>query len=263
MDYALESLLENRRWLQRTDPFPHVVASNVFTSRLHADLTQQLRELLAKGLSEDCDPQRLSRNIAGYDAYAINLQTGQDGPFGLFLSSAWHDMLARIFDVNATGHVNCGLHHHPVGCSSGWVHNDLNPGWFAETGSNNGVKVAQHHLCNYMSGKRHKPEISVIETIRAVAMLYYFGNAPWRQGDGGSTGLYRSKDDPVDRPAAVVPPINNSLLAFECTPYSFHSYIRNWRSARTCVIMWLHRPKAEAVARWGQRKIVEWPKTLS
>jgi hypothetical protein len=55
-----------------------------------------------------------------------------------------------------------------------------------------------------------------------------------------------------------VPPINNSMLLFECTPYSYHSFISNRRSVRNCLVMWLHRPKEEVTARWGETVIEKW-----
>ena len=48
--------------------------------------------------------------------------------------------------------------------------------------------------------------------------LYYLANPRWEPGDGGSTGLFTSADDSIEAPSAEMPPINNSLLLFECTP---------------------------------------------
>jgi Rps23 Pro-64 3,4-dihydroxylase Tpa1-like proline 4-hydroxylase len=96
------------------------------------------------------------------------------------------------------------------------------------------------------------------ERVRAVAVLFYVGNEPWRPGDGGETGLYETADLPVDRPSVAVPPVNNRLLAFECTPTSFHSFISNRRSGRTSMIQWLHRSREEAVGRWGENSLVLW-----
>jgi hypothetical protein len=125
------------------------------------------------------------------------------------------------------------------------VHNDLNPG---------------QEAANTGSGE---PDLlrSPFEplTVRAIAMIYYVGNAPWAPGDGGVTGLYFGPNDPVDRPAKVVPPINNSLLTFECTPKSFHSFISNRVHPRTCIVLWLHRHRADAILRWGEKTIIEWP----
>jgi len=95
-----------------------------------------------------------------------------------------------------------------------------------------------------------------VETIRAVAAIFYLDNPPWSPGDGGTTGLYRNASDPVDQPAAVVPPLNNSMLAFECTPFSYHGFVSNRRHPRNSVVLWLHRSRQDVVRRWGEHAIV-------
>ena len=259
---SLVEVLNNRRWLRRAHPFAHVVARNVFVQSFYERLAAAFEEVMSRGLSDQRSSNRLSRSMPGYDAYGMTFPVGQPEPFGLFLSRPWHDLLASLFQVQATGYVNCGLHHHPVGSEYGWVHNDLNPGWFVDYPSSDGVKLVRHDLCNYAFGDTVS-NVTPLETIRAVAMLFYLDNPAWLPGDGGGTGLYCCKDDPVAKPFSVVPPINNSILVFECTPYSYHSFIRNWRQPRNSVIMWLHRPKVDVVARWGEGKIVNWPKNRS
>jgi len=148
------------------------------------------------------------------------------------------------------------LHHHDVGSLSGAPHNDLNPGWFVDERSPSGVTVADPSVCSYTTG-RTKDRRPVVERIRSVALIYYLANPEVYTG-GGETGLYERGTDPVQRPALAVPPVNNSLVAFECTPYSFHSFITNPNVERNCLVMWLHRPKEAVVRRWGSHSIVGW-----
>jgi Rps23 Pro-64 3,4-dihydroxylase Tpa1-like proline 4-hydroxylase len=89
-------------------------------------------------------------------------------------------------------------------------------------------------------------------------MLFYLGNPPWKPGDGGETGLYASGTDPVHAPAVAVPPRNNSLLAFACTPFSYHSFLSNRRTVRRTVSVVLHQRRADVVARWGAGAIIPW-----
>lgn len=72
------------------------------------------------------------------------------------------------------------------------------------------------------------------------------------------TGLYENSEQPIDEPTKTIPPVNNTLLIFECTPRSYHSFIQNRRSARNSIIMWLHRPKSDAIQRWGSDAIIGW-----
>jgi hypothetical protein len=261
---SLDALLESRRWQRRTDPYLHVVANEVFVPDVREALEAEFFRLLkpAPQSRGSAGTTPFTRNMSGYDASGIAFTPELTGPFRLFISRAWHDLLASLFGVEATGDVNAALHHHVVGSANGRIHNDLNPGWFAGAASDSSVNVSDHRLCNYHGGPtgEHPSGQSVRETVRAVAMIYYLANPPWAPGDGGETALYRHQGGPIGEPDVIVPPLNNSLLAFECTPYSHHTFLSNRRSMRNSVILWLHRTKADAVRRWGDRAIVPWPK---
>lgn len=254
----LESLLRNRRWLRRTDPYPYILARDVFTSDFYRTLEATFNHALSKGLVEGSSYDHFARSHPSYDAYLLGLAPDLEGPLSIFLSRAWHDLVAGLFEVRATGDVQAALHHHAAGGKDGTIHNDLNPGWFADHPRPDGANPTNHTLCNYFSGKVHAAGAMPRETVRAVAMLFYLCNPGWEPGDGGETGLYRYQDDDLSQPVDVVPPLNNSLLAFECTPYSFHSFLSNWRKPRNCVVMWAHRTKEEVVRRWGEDKIIPW-----
>jgi hypothetical protein len=254
----LSEILGNRRWVRHKEPFPHVLATNVFTERFYRRLESSFQSIWRRGLNEHSSNEKLSRNIPGYDAYGLGLNSAGLDQFAIFKSRVWHDVLAGLFAVEATGHINCGLHHHTPGSLDGWVHNDLNPGWFADARTEDGIVLVNHRLCSYTSGAPRRAGVDVVEVIRAVAMIYYIGNGPWPDGIAGGTGLYKRSDQPVSEPDAVVLPNDNSMLVFECTPFSFHSFIGRNPKARNSVIMWLHRPKAEVVARWGERSIRGW-----
>lgn len=246
----LDEVLQSRRWWRRCEPFPHVVAFDVLREPVYQELVQGFRELLGHDGGG---------YLPGHDIHGRTLTPDYDGPLRLFASRPWHDVLARLLRVEATGHVNCGLHHHLVGSANGFPHNDLNPGWFPGDDGDDGIRLAEPAHCDYTSGALRSPSNHPpVETIRAVAAIYYLDNPPWSPGDGGATGLYRNASDPVDQPAAVVPPLNNSLLAFECTPFSYHGFISNRRHPRNSVVLWLHRPKQDVVQRWGEHAIVRY-----
>jgi hypothetical protein len=258
--HTLEQVLDNRAWERRSYPFPHITAQNVITKKYFAQISDAFKEILRGGLEDGSRRRRLSRSMAGYDAYGMTFPRSYRGPFSLFMSRAWHDMMANLFGVRCTRHINCGIHHHPPGSANGWVHNDLNPAFFVDYPSDDGINVVRHNVCSYAYGTVFQKGARPRQVVRSVAMLLYLCNPQWSPGDGGTTGLYRCKDDPVEQPAAHVPPINNSILLFECTPYSFHSFISNRRHPRNCLIMWLHCEKADVVDRWGEGEIVEWPR---
>jgi hypothetical protein len=251
-------VLANRRWTACDVPFPHFVARGVFKEEFYRALAGAFRDILARGLDDGAGDLRFTRARRGYDAYGLSFPADLAGPLRIFISRPWHDMLADLTGVRATGHVNSGLHHHVAGSGDGFVHNDLNPGWFVDEPNDDGVIVADHDACDYISGEVRQPGVTPRVVVRAAAMLFYLCNPPWSPGDGGSTGLYRNQRDPVGRPAAVVPPLNNSILVFECTPFSYHTFLSNRRHPRNCAIMWVHRPLEDAVDRWGAEAIVHW-----
>lgn len=250
-------VLATRSWMRRAEPFPHVVATSAFTDEFYDELDVAFGEVLASGFGDR--PDQLSRRIPGYDAYGLAFPAEQPEPFGLFLSLEWHDLLAGVLGVNGTGYVTCGLHHHAVGSASGQVHNDLNPSWFAVYDTPSSIRVARHDLVGMTTGVVRRPGTETVELVRVGVMLLYLHNPPWRPGEGGGTGLYAAATDDVERPHAMVPPLNNSILAFECTPYSYHSFIHNAHSPRNCLIMWLHQEPATVAARWGEGAVVPWP----
>jgi 2OG-Fe(II) oxygenase superfamily len=252
--FDLDELLAQRQWIRRWRPFPHLVATDVFVSDFYAELEHDFERRLGRV----ADAGGFERNMPGYDALGSTFDRTLTGPFRVFFSRAWHDMIAELVGVDATGHVSGGLHHHHVGSASGTVHNDLNPGWFVDIETPEGLVIASPDLCSYGTGHTERDDVRPRELMRAVAVLFYVANPPWSPGAGGATGLYRHRDDDVGRPAAIVPPRSNSLLAFECTPHSFHSFLCNHRHARNSLVMWLHRPKETVVERWGEAPIVYW-----
>lgn len=239
----LAASLANRRWLMRSKPFPHVVAANVFAPETYARLESSFREVLARSMGG---------YLEGHDIHGTGLSAADAEAFSPLLSRGWHDMIANVFGISATGHVSCGIHHHAIGSASGAPHTDVNPGWFNGEPAPGSLEFTAPEWVEYTDGQVLQDGATPQETVRAVALLYYVANPPWYPGDGGETGVYRSLSDPADRAILRVPPRNNSLFAFECTPRSFHGFISNAKSERSTIIMWLHRSKEDVLARWGE-----------
>lgn len=253
-----KEILLSRRWMRCEEPFPHVVGQDVFTPEVYRELCAHFAAIEARGLSEQAVDGRFGRSTRGYDAYSYSWTPDCEGPLQLFTSRAWHDLLAGLMGVRATGEITGGLHYHAPGSADGRIHNDLNPGWFLDQEvPRDTVALSDWRRWSYFDGSSGRERLSVLERIRAVTMIFYLENPPWRLGDGGMTGLYSSARQAVDRPNLAVPPVNNSILVFECGARSYHSFIRN-HNPRRSVIFWLHRTREEAVARWGEHAIVNW-----
>ena len=247
-DGSLRRVLGPGTWWLADRPFPYLRATNVLTPAAYAEVTEHFRLLEASG--------RFTRGIPGYDVTAMSLTPDTAGPFEVFLSRAWNDALAGMFGVDVTGDVNVSLHRHEIGSTSGKPHNDLNPGWFPREAATDGITVSDARTCEYRTGRA--PEgIATVERVRAVAVIYHLGNSEVPPV-GGDTGLYRSASDNLLRPLVLIPPVNNSLVAFECTPYSFHAFITNRTTVRNSLVMWLHRTKEDVIERFGEANIVGW-----
>jgi hypothetical protein len=254
-----DHFLGSRRWWQSTDPFPHVIARDALRANVYAELDACFAELLRQGLHEQARPGQLSRGIRNYDAYAMSFPARLDNAFGVFHSRVFHDLVAQTMGIEATGDVNGGIHHHKPGSASGTPHNDFNPGYFIDAPRPDGINPSDDTQCDYRSGRTTGTRTSR-ETVRAIAVLFYLHNGPWQQGDGGETALYAREKDGF-HPVVRVPPIDNSLLLFECRPDSYHGFLQNRRTPRNSIILWLHRSRNEVVNRWGEDSIVRWPQS--
>jgi len=255
----LPNTLAHRRWWFSDQPFPHLRATNVFTTDFYRRLESSFEELLGRGLAEEQDPLRLTR-MRGYDAFAWTLPPGIDGPMALFYDQHWHDLLARVTGVEATGDITGAVHHHRRGSKHGQVHRDLGVGWFPDADPTGAVNPANSAICSYKFGDVRADGVPVHEAVRAVTMIFYLCNLPWAQGDGGQTGLYRQASSPVESPAMGIPPLNNSLVVFENTPRAWHSFIANTKSPRNSVVLWLHRPFEQARLMFGESSLFRWPR---
>ncbi len=242
-----EDVLANRRWMWRTTPFPHVVADGVFRADHLDTIAAAVDELISRGSLGWLD----RHEIAG-----TTLTADEVGPLRFFISRPWHDLLAGMFAIASLGYVACGVHHHRAGSADGFPHNDLNPGWFLPEPQADGIVLPQPGRCRYTDGTALDPTAEPVESVRGVAVLLYVGNGPWRPEDGGETALYHDGSDPAAPPVARIAPLDNRLLAFECTPWSFHGFLSNTRRPRNSIIMWLHRSRQDVTSRWGEDAVI-------
>jgi hypothetical protein len=251
----LANALKNREWLRRVAPFPHVIAEDVFQPEFYAGLCTQIHQMLGRGLSEMPAAGRFSRSLPGYDAYGIGFGASPSGPVSLFSSIEWRDMMCDIFGIGKTPYIFAGAHYHAVGSRDGYVHNDFNRVWFPRA-TDLSIQVPNQTLCAYKTGKGPLLPHDKVELVRGAVAIFYLLNDGWRRGDGGETALFRNLQTPSGCSGTVqFAPVSNSLIAFECTPFSFHTFISNHRLPRLSIIMWVHRPLHEAVARFGKDQL--------
>jgi 2OG-Fe(II) oxygenase superfamily len=255
---ALSEVIANRAWLRIESPFPYVVARDVFTPAFYNALESQLQAILDQGLSDADGSAGIRRTIPGYDAYGMGLDESAPAPIGLFVSEAWRDLMCSLFDVGPTPYVFAGVHHHPIGSRDGFIHNDFNPVWFPRANGSRALQSPDQAVCAYKTGAGSLDEAQKAEVVRGAVMIFFLLNDGWQPGHGGETGLFDTRDADVSNAVTRCAPENNSLIMFECTPRSFHTYLGRNRNPRTSVIMWVHRTLEEAISKYGEARLERW-----
>lgn len=209
----------------------------------------RLRADLKLGFAGKGDREQFARRLRGYGAYTLNLESTYKGSFSFFLTAGWVSLISRIFGLQLTCDICASLHFHPVNSPTGWVHTDYNAAWFGPIPSRSTVNIWSPDQCDYFTGRNPSNGQSAFRRARAVTLIYFLNNDAWSESGGGETALFYDRLDPV--PAVKVPPVNNSLLAFECSPISFHTFMSNRIRTRSSFIMWFHTDYEAASARWG------------
>lgn len=182
-----------------------------------------------------------------YGARIFGLNSANLGPLSQLINAAVIERIATRLDVPVTKYVDAAIHVHPPGSPSGWLHTDFNAGWFASR-SGKGPHFSERDVCDYRTGRRAAMPGEVIELTRSIAMILYFSDE-WHHRQGGETVICRSAVDALDAAQTRVAPLANRLLAFECSPVSFHSFAATQRE-RTTVIFWTHAEDTQLADRW-------------
>ncbi|KAA8890466.1 2OG-Fe(II) oxygenase [Nocardia colli] len=245
-------LFAHRRWIRRSQPFPHVYARDVFVPEYYQRMTDDLARV------QRDRPELFGQVATNYSAVGVRLADVADTALSVFTSREWHDLITGVAGVTGTGDIEGSVHHHAPGAPYGWPHNDLNPAWFPGDPPGPGEVRLPDGTVDTKTGARADGVVAR-ESIRAVAVLFYFGNPGWQPGDGGETALYDNIAEGEKLPdLTLVPPLDNSLIMFEVTPRTWHTFAGGNTKDRNSVVMWAHRTKDEALERWGGDRIVYW-----
>jgi hypothetical protein len=242
-------------WWIFSSPFPHITAEDVFSPGTYAALSAAFDLLFESRRRQPGAQFYGSRTSRWFDADIIPFVEADKISFPVMLCPEWHKLLAGCVGVEATADIDAGLHHHEPRSANGWIHNDLNPGWFPST--NNEVNLSNRDICDYRNGAVFA-DCAPIERVRVATMIFFLNNENWEIADGGETGLYESALQPLNYPSKRIPPKNNSLLLFECTPRSYHAFLSNHYKPRNSIILWLHTERERTKAKWGLESLVQW-----
>jgi len=248
MEVARQPLSEIRqRSLDlKSFPFRHLHCSLFFTSEFYEALCRMFEGI------KTADPggaESEMQRFPGYDAYSWVLRPDVPYPLGFFYRPEWRDLFQDLFGIPLTNDVVAQFHHHAVGSEDGFVHNDYNLSCFVDEPIATGINP-WHYQCHYDPKCNDLTDGKVFARMRSITIIYYLGNEEWSEGDGGETGLFLGL---VERePAVAIPPRNNSLLAFEASPESYHAFRSNRVSERNSLIMWFHSEVEAKLERHGR-----------
>lgn len=228
-----ESALRNR-------PYRHLIVDRIFDEAAFSLMAAHVREISARSGASVFKERDYGASIFGINSENL-------GPLSNLVNLDIIQRIATRLDVPVTSYVDAAIHVHPPGSPSGWLHTDFNIGWFSQR-SSSGPHFSEQAICDYRTGRLGASAGKAVELTRSIAMILYF-NDEWKELHGGETVICRSEKDPVDDAPIRVAPLANRLLAFECSPISFHSFAATQRE-RISLIFWAHADAIQLSDRW-------------
>ena len=236
-------------WRERSYPFRHYVADSVLDPDQYARVAAEFSRI-ERGLDPDSSV-RLSKS-RNYDALTFGMRASVAAGFRPLFEKHWIDQLADLVGIKAVPALDAGLHHVPQGSRSGWIHSDCCSAWFNGPVPQKQRRIVfpDRRMCDYFSGEPKHPEARPAEYVRAATMIFYLRNEGWEAGMGGETGLYAGSKASYGG-EVLVPPVDNTLVLFECSPHSYHRLIANPGKPRNSIVLWLHSTVEESAKRWS------------
>lgn len=233
-------------------PFRHFRASQVFNPIDYQSLASAFSRVLQE-VNSDPKQQYNVERYNNYDALVIGMDARLSNQFKPLFESSWIEELSRLMGIPFLPRISGALHSHPVNSRTGWIHSDYCPVWFDESVKQfeSELLYPDHSRCEYFTGKSKVADALPKEYIRSASMIFYLCNDGWQEDEGGETVLYEAAHSHPYRAVEFIPPVNNSLLFFEISPYSFHTFITNRVRSRNSIILFLHSTIEFAKSRWG------------
>jgi len=240
-------------WWQYKYPFKHYRVTNPLTAGQYRSIAAAFSEILRGSVSNRTSTYKLKQSTANYDVEMLAMNAELAPRFQPLFNSAWLKSIARFIGIPYTNRLDGALHSAPINSRTGWIHTDCCSAWFdtPTPASADAVIFADRTRCDYFSGAPRVPDAKPVEYVRAVTLLFYLCNEDWKPGDGGETGLYSAAKESARSRSELVPPHNNTLLIFECSPHSYHRFITNPGRRRNSIILWLHGTPEFVNSKWG------------
>jgi hypothetical protein len=214
-------------------PFKYYVLKDVF------------KENIYESIIRDCDLSTKHTPVYGEIAgstsnYGGRLQNIPNDSLGIgsdfFVSDIWKNFNMQIFNLMLNNYIALSFHVHDAPAKKGFTHTDFNICSFSKKPDDKDYQLING---NYASDAND----SFVKVMRSVAFLYYFNNDSvlLDNGDGG-TDIF----DHNAKYYSTVNATNNSLLCFEVTPESYHSFAGSTYQ-RSAIVGWLHSTPVKAI----------------
>ena len=242
----LDLFIMNRHFLVEKEPIPHIIVDNFFTENVYKELVSYFTQCLDRGLVEEMDSDSFHPflNLKGafaYDGYVHSLRYGENKVPDILFSVEWNLLFSKIFNQQTDWCTQTAFHYHPSNNRTGFIHNDYASKKFMSSNKlPNGVIAGE--VATYK-----KDDSRIYTSTRIISLLYYLNNDSWKEGDGGETGLYLTKEG---SPVKLIEPVNNRLFAFQISPRSFHAFQKNLKP-RSSIVQWFHIDPAWCEKKYG------------
>lgn len=219
---------------------------DVFDAEIYKGLAAAFEKGMAKGkqIGKVGEVGDLVYSALNYTPTLLDIQTTA---FSNIASESLRDFICGSFGIAVNEYLMIGTHRHEPPSRNGWAHTDCAICSFPKTGNRfNGFQLFHETSgCIYADDSKDRQPDSV-KTARAIACLYYLGPGNLREFDGGETAIYAADANAL---IDTIPPVPNSLFAFEISPYSYHAYLGSPRLVRDSIIWWYHCDIASLVRR--------------
>lgn len=230
-------LSENARISTNSYPYNYLQIEDLFADAMADALRERFESGIAKGaaIGKVGEVGNLVYSAVNYTPTIADIQSSE---IAVFATAALRDLICGAFGIPVNDYLMIGSHRHAPPSRNGWPHTDCAIVSFPESGPKyNGFEIfSEDSGCTYADDSRDRQPHSV-KMARAVACIYYLGSEDWSEGEGGETAIYGRDGRQV---VAKVPPIPNSLLAFEISPFSLHGYLGSPNLTRDSYIWWYH-----------------------
>jgi 2OG-Fe(II) oxygenase superfamily len=224
-------------------PFRHIIIDDFLPSDANTALREQFDQILSRSVSEKKDLSRFVRREM-YDVDIFWPQPRLDDAHRYFFSLRYFEMLRKFLKAPISNDTILMYHHHDENKEDNYIHNDYLGGFFMEDSLQNDINP-WYFQCTHSAPPQSENKSR--KMMRSAAAIYYL-NENWDEKQRGETGLFW-KNDPRFL-AKKIAPLNNRLLVFEVTPFSWHNFMKNNMPSRNSIAQWFFISENDANKRF-------------